>query len=184
MLIDISYVLTAQANGLSFAPIYFFFFFWWCVEPPQIYQFENLAQPDVGTEYMIPCMVMAGDSPIDLVWYKDGRPVVPSRMDSDRHAMGRVPGEGHDEGCPEWDMRVSGGVGGGVVAAGVVVGGLDGTDPRITINKLGDRYSQLRFSALCPHHSGNYSCVATNNYGSDSVPLIVQGNCWTLLVMA
>lgn len=125
---------------------------------------------------MIPCIIMAGDSPIDLVWYKDGVPVVPSRMDSDRHAMGRVPLEGHREGCPEWDMRVSGR---SDRTAGVV-GRPDGVDPRITINKLGDRYSQLRFSALCPHHSGNYSCVATNNYGSDSVPLIVQGNCWTL----
>lgn len=124
---------------------------------------------------MIPCMVMAGDSPIDLVWYKDGRPVVPSRMDSDHHAMGRVPGEGHDKGCPEWDMRVSG-LGDG---SDGVLGPLVGVDPLITINKLGDRYSQLRFSALCPHHSGNYSCVATNNHGSDSVPLIVQGNGWT-----
>ncbi|KAK4311637.1 hypothetical protein Pmani_016876 [Petrolisthes manimaculis] len=152
------------------------------MEPPQIYQVENLGEPDVGSEYMIPCMVMAGDSPINLVWYKDGRPVVPARMDSDRHAMGRVPGEGHDGGCPEWDMH--GGVSSLNDQATGVLGQQDGIDTHITINKLGDRYSQLRFNTLCPHHSGNYSCVATNNYGSDSLPLIVQERPYILEIPA
>ena len=50
-------------------------------------------------------------------------------------------------------------------------------DPRVMVNQLGDRYSELRFTTLCPQHSGNYTCIAQNKVGETaySDTLLVKG---------
>lgn len=53
------------------------------------------------------------------------------------------------------------------------------SDPLISINRLGDRSSALQFRELKAHHSGNYTCLAANEAGSDQKAQLisVRGVC-------
>ena len=55
-------------------------------------------------------------------------------------------------------------------------------DPLITINRLGDRSSALKFSQLVTSHSGNYTCLARNSAGITSMSkmLYVEGGCYNI----
>ncbi|XP_068224083.1 cell adhesion molecule Dscam1 isoform X5 [Palaemon carinicauda] len=149
------------------------------MEPPQINPFVLAGEPAIGRELLVYCIVLAGDSPIDLIWYKDGQPIVPARLDSyaqtlwsgqvDRRER-RHPSE---ELCsPPPPSPLEAGVvsdEGNASSSGDFGDGDEeesGVDPRIVVSQLGDRYSELRFTALCPFHSGNYTCVATNMVGT------------------
>ncbi|XP_069177268.1 cell adhesion molecule Dscam1 [Procambarus clarkii] len=143
------------------------------MEPPQIYPFVIPGEPDVGSEFLVQCIVVAGDSPIDLIWYKDSQPIIPARMDSSPHDLWHTPGDRRErrhpieDTCGPFSMtdNVTSELDGPGEAMNVG-SGQDGVDPRVVVNQLGDRYSELRFTALCPHHSGNYTCVAVNMVGS------------------
>lgn len=155
---------------------------WWVTVPPQIYPFV-IAEPGVGSDFLIQCSIYAGDSPIDLTWYKDGRPFTSARMASTPHDLFQIPREHHEpEGpcgpLPE-SSSVASGPGGHGSSALEFKGLKDGVDPLISVTQLGDRFSVLKFSPLCPHHSGNYTCVAANLAGSTMYTdaLIVRGNC-------
>ncbi|XP_042237788.1 Down syndrome cell adhesion molecule-like protein Dscam2 isoform X26 [Homarus americanus] len=144
------------------------------MEPPQIYPFVVAGEPDVGSEYLVHCIVVAGDSPINLTWYKDGQPVIPARMDSSPHDLWQAPGDRRERRHPIEDScgplsvndNVTSELDGPGDEATDVVSEKEGVDPRVVVNQLGDRYSELKFTALCPHHSGNYKCVAANLVGS------------------
>lgn len=150
--------------------------------PPQIHPFV-IGEPGVGSDSLIQCVVVAGDSPIDLTWYKDGRPITPARMDSSHHDLWQVPSEHQEreELCgplPESGSMASSPGDRGSNAMNYEVQ-KDDVDPLVSVNKLGDRFSLLKFTPLCPRHSGNYTCVAANVAGSTMYTdaLIVRGNC-------
>lgn len=155
------------------------------MESPQIYPFVIAGEPDVGSEFFVHCIVVAGDSPIDLIWYKDGQPVIPARMDSSPHDLWHASGDRREcrhpieDSCGPFSIsnNVTSELGGETMN---VLSGKDGVDPRVVVNQLGDRYSELRFTELCPHHSGNYTCVAANLVGSAtySDALVVRGNSY------
>ena len=149
---------------------------WPITESPQINPFVLAGEPAVGREFLVHCIVIAGDFPIDLIWYKDGQPIVPARLDSSPQSLGNSHVDRHERShSPEELCRSP-----LPMEAGILSNGADDTasgafevaneknrvDPRIVVNQLGDRYSELRFTALCPFHSGNYTCVATNMVGS------------------
>ncbi|XP_063871341.1 cell adhesion molecule Dscam1-like [Scylla paramamosain] len=137
--------------------------------PPQIHPFV-FGDPGVGSNSLIQCIAVAGDSPIDLTWHKDGRPITPARIDSSQPDLLAFPREHqeHEDLCgplPESGSVASrpGDHGGSAMNYEVQT---DSVDPLVSVQKLGDRFSLLSFTSLCPRHSGNYTCVATNSAGS------------------
>lgn len=155
---------------------------WWVTVPPQIHPFV-IGEPGVGSESLIQCIVVAGDSPIDLTWYKDGRPITPARMAFTPHDLFQVPREHQELEDPCGPLPESSSVasspGDHGSSALKYKGQKDGVDPLMSVSQLGDRYSLLKFTPLCPRHSGNYTCVAANLAGSTMYTdaLIVRGNC-------
>ncbi|XP_050693558.1 cell adhesion molecule Dscam2-like isoform X6 [Eriocheir sinensis] len=137
--------------------------------PPQIFPFV-IGEPGVGSDFLIQCSILAGDSPIDLTWYLDGRPFTSARMASTPHDLFQIPREHHEPEGPCGPLPESSSVAsspGGHGSSALEYKGLkDGVDPLISVTQLGDRFSVLKFSPLCPRHSGNYTCVAANLAGS------------------
>lgn len=154
---------------------------WWVTVPPQIHPFV-IGEPGEGSESLIQCMVVAGDSPINLTWYKDGRPLTPKMASTphDLFQVSRVDQELENLCGPLPESSSVASSPGGHGSSALKYKGLkDGVDPLMSVSQLGDRYSLLKFSHLCPRHSGNYTCVAANLAGSAiyTDALIVWGNC-------
>lgn len=141
-------------------------------------------EPGVGSEFLVNCMVVAGDSPLDLVWHKNGQPILPGRTDSSPHDLWHTPGDRRERRHPVEDTCHPPSRSGDYTSIDDGTGSYDGyseniVDPRVIVNQLGDRFSLLRFISLCPHHSGNITCVAANSAGTatSSYSLFVWGNC-------
>ena len=211
-------------------------------EPPEIYKFVFAGEPELGKEYTVHCIIVGGDSPIYLSWYKDGDLVNPAetasspqkgKMEQWKSPTKRAPrsydfdlqlcqddnvGYNFDDQFSV-DLKSAAYNDDQVFYSDSITASSDrkgisaldylsinkshsekennywgkkqfysrnkevgsAVDPRIIVNQLGDRYSELHFSLLCPHHTGNYTCMAHNNVGmrSYSEVLNVKGkfNC-------
>ncbi|XP_042867937.1 Down syndrome cell adhesion molecule-like protein Dscam2 isoform X1 [Penaeus japonicus] len=150
------------------------------MEPPQIHPLVVAGVAVLGKELLIPCYVVGGDSPLDMVWQKDGQPISPAALDSSPPDPWHSPGDRRErsqtleESCEllssaHNESELDGGDELNMFSANL------GVDPRLAVHQRGDRYLVLRFSALCPHHSGNYTCEASNMAGTvgSTVPLDV-----------
>ena len=127
-------------------------------------------KPQMGLGFELACIVLGGDSPITLEWKRNKNSFSPSsdstlyyEIDSSDRTT-----RSHDfELCFENLTDPNARRGDTIVYEEV-------TDQKISVKNFGDRYSVLRFSTLCPRHSGSYSCEARNAYGTTSMSTKVQ----------
>lgn len=136
----------------------------------------------LGLSLQLSCIVIGGDSPIKIAWLKDGHVLTSFanlHYEFASEEAGRSRRHGWDE-CAH-DKNESALLGPPASAADLALlderGRVGEPDPKVVINHLGDRYSELRLTTLCPRHSGNYTCIAENNFGvgSTSVFVAVKG---------
>lgn len=127
-------------------------------EPPKIMPFQFPEELEVGGSTQATCSLVSGDKPIQFIWHKDNLPI-PSIL----------------------KVRVSSGT--------IVSLALSSTFNLYLIyqqveQKSMDFFSLLIIQDLTAAHTGEYTCKATNNYGSvsHSAYLMVKGISvsWTL----
>lgn len=116
------------------------------------------------------CTVVRGDLPVQIRWFKDGRPIESLQQASSLQVSPMIGDGGH---LDQEQVVISSEHSNNMKHSAAPAAGSGG----IAIKQLDPYSSTLTFASLQAHHRGQYSCEATNEAGSanQSSNLVIHG---------